>query len=130
MGRPSKLTPELILEICEYIENDQMYLQDACLLAGISLSSFYSWRDQGREGKQPYTDFLEATKRAEAQAKLNLVRHMKVNPKCWQLYMTIAERRFPAQWGKQDRVQHEQSGDFKVILEWSENGNGNGKRGK
>ena len=128
-GRPTLLTPELQLIICGYIRQDTMYVEQACLKAGISKGSYYNWLEWGEAKKEPYAEFLDAIKEAEAEAELSLLRDMKKSPRYWAMYMTILERRFPDRWGKRERVQHEQQGDFKVILEWSENGNGNGKRG-
>ena len=129
-GRPTLLTPELQEAICAYIARDDMYAVVACALCNITEKTYYRWIERGRDGEEPYASFCQSIKEAEAQAELQLSRDMKDDPRHWQMYMTIKERRFADRWAKRERVQHEQEGDFKVILEWSENGNGNGKRGK
>jgi len=125
-GRPTLLTPDLEAAICTYIAEDDMYPEVATCLAGASRASYYNWCAWGKEGKQPYADFLDSIKEAEAWCELNLNRAQKANPKFWAMYMTQKERRFPDRWGKRERVQQEHSGGLEIILKVSEaNGNGN-----
>ena len=83
-------------------------------MAGIANKTYYNWREWGEAGKEPYAEFLQVLKRAEAKAQLDLVRNMKANPKCWTMYMTIAERRWPKLWGRSDRIEHDVKGDLSV----------------
>ena len=127
-GRPTKLTPALQAQICEYISREDLYAVDACALCGISYKTFDRWMERGNvaaKGDRQYEEFCLAIKEAEAKAKLRLLQDMKADKRYFAMYMTILERRFPAQYGRQDRTQHEHGGALKVNIEWSES---NGSR--
>ena len=99
MARPTKLTPELQTKVCALIEAGN-YAETACACAGISSSTFYSWRQRGeREEAGEYADFAAAVDEAEAQAERKAVvmvqMGMRDDPR---LAMTFLERRFPKRW--------------------------------
>ena len=119
-GRPTKLTPTMQAEICEYISQDDLYAVDACALCGIAYKTYDRWMERGKAGEKPYEEFCLAIKEAEARAKRTLMRAMKTDPRHFAMFMTILERRFPAQYSRQDRTQHEHGGELKVNINWSE----------
>ena len=66
MARRLKLTPELQAKVFQATRagaTDPM----VCEFVGISLASFYEWQALGREGKKPYSEFLEGLTSARAE---------------------------------------------------------------
>jgi hypothetical protein len=114
MGRPTKLTPELQKAICDAIQGG-CYVETACLASGIDESTYYRWLEKGGQGQQPYRDFRDAVKKAEAHCeKLAVGTVLRVafdpeNPN-WQAAMTYLERRHPERWGRRDRLRAELTG--------------------
>ncbi len=108
-GAPTKLTPERQAKILEYIRQGN-YIHTACQAAGITDQTFRNWRQRAEDGEQPYSDFFEAVKRAEAEAEPGMVgsltRHGSDN---WVAAATFLERKYPTRWGRHDRVDHELS---------------------
>ena len=102
MARPTKLTPEVQLEICNWLKLGY-YQEDAAIMAGISASTYYEWMKKGElervaleEGEKaltlpdtslpasedgtpeielvyPFMEFSEAVKKARAEAELSLI---------------------------------------------------------
>ncbi len=70
MARKTKLSSELIKEICETIRLGA-YDYIACERAGVSQSTFYSWLQQAEvEGADPLLlEFLESVEQAKADAR-------------------------------------------------------------
>jgi hypothetical protein len=114
MGRPTKLTVELQKAICDAIQGG-CYVETACLDSGIDESTYYRWLEKGKAGQQPYRDFRDAIKKAEAHCeKLAVGTVLRVafdpeNPN-WQAAMTYLERRHPERWGRRDRLRAELTG--------------------
>ena len=108
MARRTKLTPDIQKTLCDCLRSG-CYAVTACARAGITESTYYLWLQKGEEGKQPYSEFLESVKKADADAEALLAGTvMRValdaeNP-CWQAAMTMLERRHPERWGRRNRV--------------------------
>ena len=106
-GRPSKLTPELQKEICDYIAVDGLLNKDACLIAGIATSTFCLWKAKGEKEGEPaiYSDFLEAIKTAEAKFKQKRLENIrKAGETDWKAEAWQLERKFPEEFGR--RIEH------------------------
>ena len=73
VGRPTELTPMLQEEICDLL-SDAVNIETVCGLVGISKATYYNWRERGESGEEPFAEFLDATTRARAKAKLTLLR--------------------------------------------------------
>ncbi len=95
MGRRKKLTPELIDKLVEAISigcTDK----HACEYVGIAVSTFYAWKENGRNEKEPiYIEFLEAIQKANAR---NVIANLAViqraaKEKQWQAAAWLLERR-------------------------------------
>jgi len=71
-GRKPKLTDETQATIVAYVEQGNTDV-DACVAAGISQSTFYSWLQRGEEGDPLYSEFLDAITRARVAAKTKAV---------------------------------------------------------
>jgi len=106
IGRPSKLTEELVKEICNYIEQGNTY-DRACRLAGISDSIFYKWKARGeKEGEGVYFHFLQATLKAGEKFKQTNIDIIQQAAKdgTWQAAAWLLERKHPEEFGRRDRV--------------------------
>ena len=51
MARPTKLTHDVIEDICNWLKLGY-YQEDAATMAGISASTFYDWMKKGDEGQK------------------------------------------------------------------------------
>jgi hypothetical protein len=82
----------------------------ACGLAGVSYQSLRNWIARGgQETEGEYFDFLDALKKAEAQAEAVCLQriHKAAQGGQWQAAAWILERRYPEQWGRRERHIHE-----------------------
>src|SRR5580658_6385682 len=78
-GRPTSLTPEVRRIILTAL-NAGTYISTACSLAGISESTFYSWQalaDSNNEENRPFREFMEACRRAIAEAEEEDIGHIR-----------------------------------------------------
>jgi len=118
-GRKTKLTPELIERICEFIVKGN-YISTACKTVGISESTYYGWLKRAEEGDTGiFVQFAKAAKQAEAQAEaelLAIVREAATTDKNWLAAMTFLERRYPERWGRKDRHQVEMSESRQITI--------------
>ena len=106
MARPSKLTPEVQENICNWLKLGY-YQEDAAIMAGISASTYYEWMKKGEqervaleEGEKaltlpdtslpasedgtpeieliyPFLEFSEAVKKARAEAEGAHIRNIR-----------------------------------------------------
>jgi hypothetical protein len=104
IGRPSKLTPEILDSICGALEMGvpEKY---AAASYGIAESTFHEWMKKGAAGIEPYAAFRQAVTRSSAQAVSNLVVRGLAGGKgsraaCW-----ILERRFPGEYGRHAQIE-------------------------
>ena len=106
MARPSKLTPEVQENLCNWLKLGY-YQEDAAIMAGISASTYYEWMKKGEqervaleEGEKaltlpdtslpasedgtpeieliyPFLEFSEAVKKARAEAEGAHIRNIR-----------------------------------------------------
>ena len=130
-GRPTKLTPELQTNICQYIA-DGNYISTACQAVGITPQCLFDWQERAEKeaenGGGIYFDLIQAMKVAEAkqEAKIaerlvgaampgerkRVVRTDADGNKTieitetggeWLAAATYLERRHPDRWGRRER---------------------------
>lgn len=103
LGRPSKLTPELLNKLCVVIEWGP-YIGTACAYVGITERTYKIWKAKGRAAKSgKYKEFLHAVKRAEAKGEIHSIEGIrKAGKKQWQALAWLNERKYPQRWGKRD----------------------------
>lgn len=113
-GRPSKITPEITEEICDYIKSGN-YPETAAALAGIHRATFYRWIKKGNQHKTGlHREFCDRIKEAEAYAQGAAVERIRAaGDKNWQALAWWLERKFPELWGRRQRVELEHSGEIK-----------------
>ena len=86
---PSKITDELIDQICEHIR-DGNYVETSCLACGIAKRTFYNWAKRGEqesnEGQETiYARFYERLHEAYSLAEVDLIRRInRKDEKNWQ----------------------------------------------
>lgn len=105
MARQSKLTPETQKKIVDAISEGN-YLVTAAAIGGVTYTTLNNWMKKGESASSgAYVEFLEAVKKAEAEAEaLRVSRISKAGKEGnWQADAWYLERRYPDRWGK--RVQ-------------------------
>jgi hypothetical protein len=91
-----KYSPEIIKEICKYVEQGSFH-EDAALLAGIAESTFYEWKKKG--------EFSEALKKAELKCKQRNIQHIQKAAKTtWQAAAWWLERKHQEQFGLKQKI--------------------------
>lgn len=103
-GRPTKCTPETVEVILVAIRKGH-YVETATRLAKIDDKTYYSWKQRGETGEEPFAAFLHAVKEADAEAQdsyLDTVRIGGTGPNAvhWTSAMTFMERRWPSLYAK------------------------------
>ena len=128
MARPTKLTPEVIEEICNWLKLGY-YQEDAATMAGISASTYYDWMKKGDDAQKAlesgdssslpatqerdevevvnmFQEFSEAVKKARAEAEGAHIRNIRkaADNGNWQASAWWLERSFPQKWGKRSTL--------------------------
>jgi len=98
MARPTKLddllSKRIVMAIAKGLPRDT-----AAKLAGIAPSTLYLWLRKGDAGEEPFSEFSDALKRAEAEGEAELVAIIREAGKTsWQACAWLLERRRPARW--------------------------------
>lgn len=104
IGRPPKLTPEMIEQICDYIISGYS-IADAGKKAGVSESTIYRWLAIGRSGgsEQIYVDLAERVREATECSEFELLQGMRIaakKDKNWRTFAWLLEHRYPENYGK------------------------------
>jgi transposase len=102
-GRPSKLTPKLQAEILRLLRAGN-YVETAAHIVGLHPGTVHDWLARGARARgvtdQPFAEFSEAVRRAQAQAEATDVRRVgKAASKTWRAAAWRLERRHPRRWG-------------------------------
>lgn len=105
MGRRSKFTPEIRLNIINYIKAGNYY-ETAALASGITAKTFYEWMAKGR--KMPasdYGEFRNIIEKAHAEAEArNVLIVEKAAEKSWQAAAWWLERTSMNRWGRKEAI--------------------------
>lgn len=104
MGRPSKFTEQIGIQICELVEAGN-YLETAASFCGLDRTTVRAWAREGARAKSgPKRDFSTALKRAEGRAEaIALHRIRQAGATTWQADAWFLERKWPQRWGRQPR---------------------------
>lgn len=110
MSRTTILSEVIQNAMVEAIEAGN-YASTAAESVGISSSTHYLWMSKGEEGIEPYVGYMEAIKKAEAEAEMSAVRNIKTHAADnWTASAWYLERKFPDRWGRKDKLTQEISG--------------------
>jgi len=117
MPRRDKLTPERFETIVRAIREGNTY-RAAAGLAGVTESTLYNWLERGRKARSgKYLEFLEAVKKAEAEAEARHVRIVeRAAAKNWTAAAWWLERRRPDDWSLKQRVEHSGRIDVRQVI--------------
>lgn len=104
MGRPSKLTDELVATLEGVFSRGQTSIETACDYVGISRSTYFRWMS---ETDAKYLDFQDTMKRARAtavQGYLDVIHNAAQNG-TWQAAAWWLERVLPDEYGRKTTVE-------------------------
>jgi transposase-like protein len=105
-GRPSKLTVEVQMRVCEALRGGN-YRDVAAQWAGISPSTLAKWLKKKDEKHLAFQRAVEEAERAaEVRAVAIVMKAASSEPRHAQWWL---ERKYPERWGRRDR--HEVMGD-------------------
>ena len=97
VGRPSKMTPEVVESICTYLKQGNTRKTSA-ICSGISERRFHEWMEE-------FPHFSQSIKKAEEEAIAHHVQTIHAfSQSNWQASAWFLERRRKEDFGKQDRV--------------------------
>ncbi len=95
-----KYSPEIVKEICDYIQGGSSNI-DSATMSGISEDTFYEW-------KKEHSEFSESLKKAEAIRKARLVALiLTASESSWQAGAWYLERVYPSEYGRRETLKHE-----------------------
>ena len=129
----SRISKALVTRLCNTLSKTY-YVETACHIVGISVKTYYNWIEKAEAGQSPYVDYLQALKKAEAEAERNLLQIIeRAASTTWTAAAWLLERRHPDRWGRKDRLEAQHSGGIRVEVEWTQhdgNSNHSQKAGK
>jgi len=109
MARPTLYTARLGREICARVKGGAT-VRVAAQTLGIARSTIYSWRELGRDGREPYADFAARLERAQAGAEIHVMQQIVAAAASdWRAGAWWLERRFPKRWGLRQTVRLERA---------------------
>lgn len=115
VGRPTKLTPELIIQICEYIQKGN-YRSVAAKACGVPASTWNLWIKNGKEFPDGlYGQLLDFVQIAEGAAETAAVQAICSHPDPKHLQWWLA-RKYPHRWGA-DRLDYSEIAERLSALE-------------
>ena len=111
MARPTLYTSELAAAICDIVATGAT-MERACARKGIGYRTVKEWKRKGRDGEEPFADFLEMLEIAEAEAlsQLETSAHSKGLDDGY-LAVKILERRAPETWQPRQIVRLEKDAE-------------------
>jgi len=126
--RKTLLNTELQREIC-YLLSEGVPVGATCDTVGVTRATYHGWIAKGEEGRAPYREFVESTRRARGQARVSLLRkiallndwraHAWLLSHCWPEEFSESRILQPGQ--KIDpRPQAQQNGEQQIEEEFQE----------
>ena len=100
-----------------------MYIQDACVFAGISDRQFRRWRELAQQGIEPYAHRWQEINKSEASGVLRHLLNIQTagNNGSWQASAWLLERKYPDKFGKREHLKVSQDdNDYDVVLHWAD----------
>jgi hypothetical protein len=97
VGRKTRCTPQLQKQFCDALAKCH-FIKNACVVAGISESTFYQWLARGMTGEEPYAKFVELVQHARARGRVALVESI-ITDRDWRAKAWYLERAWPEDFG-------------------------------
>jgi transposase len=107
MARQTILNDEIMEALEATFRLGQTSIKQACDWVGIGEATYHQWMAKGRDGREPYTEFVERMDKARARAVLDnlaIIRTAAQNGQ-WQAAAWFLERAYPQQWGRRTTVE-------------------------
>lgn len=99
-GRPTKLADAVAQKIITFVRAGN-YPETAAKASGISLQTFYNWKERGEEERKgPYRTFFEQLEEAEAWAETMAIAEVREGKPGWQGRAWWLERKYFGRWGR------------------------------
>ena len=104
IGRPPKLTPVMIEQICDLLVQGKS-IAKAAMLTGISESTIYRWLAQGKlvGAEAIYVELVDRVREATECSEFELLQNLRIagsKPDHWRATAWMLERRFPEKYGR------------------------------
>ena len=98
------------------------YIEDACVVAGISSRQYRRWRQLAEQVVEPYASRWSEIQKSEAQAVVRNLFNIQnaANSGTWQASAWILERKYPDKFARKDFVEVSKGKEFDVELYWSD----------
>ncbi len=112
VGRPSKFTPEVVVELERNIGAGLPY-ELACGLSGIAYSTYRTWMVAAEQDDADplLVEFLERIRHAEMLAEARFAAQwIKETPGDWRATRDYLARRWPNRWANKERIEHSGEG--------------------
>ena len=110
MSRTTILSEVIQNAMAEAIRNGN-YASTAADACGIGRSTHYEWMEKGEQGIEPYAEYADTIKKAEAEAEMNAIQNIQIHAaENWTASAWYLERKFPDRWGRKDKLTQEISG--------------------
>ncbi|MDI6617883.1 MAG: IS630 transposase-related protein [Clostridiales bacterium] len=118
MRRP-KLNSDIVEKVYKYVAAGN-YIETVCQYLNISKQTYYNWLKKGEKAHSGlYFDFVDAIKRAEAEAEMrNVTLIQKAGSTTWQAAAWYLERKHPDKWGKREQMDLTHSGGIEIKVDW------------
>jgi hypothetical protein len=108
LGRPTKLTKELIDRICTHIKKGN-YIDVSCAYENISKDTYFRWLKEGQISTDPddlCRIFSDSIRSAEAESIMDMnARMMEHEKNSWKPLGFRMERRFGKYYGKKQEIE-------------------------
>lgn len=121
IGKPCKLTPELIKKFIKYIKQGN-YITICCKICNIDYSTYRKWMiraaDEIENGVKlsKYINFFNIVNEAQAEAEASIVEiWRKICPEDWRACRDLLARRFKDRWAPKE--EKEIKGDMQLNIE-------------
>ena len=105
VGRPSKLTESSMEKLTDALRSGS-YRIDACRAAGIHYNTLLAWEKKGEsQTSGEYVEFLEALRRAEAEAVVSSVEVITTAAQGgdWRAAAWFLEHKYPNNWSRLEK---------------------------
>jgi hypothetical protein len=106
MGRPTKLNDEVQEKIVSLVRAGN-YPEVAAQAAGVAGRTYYEWMAKGEDGREPYAQFMQAVKEAQAAAEshaVTIIRKAALDGS-WQAAAWFLERSKAERWRRKENVE-------------------------
>ena len=101
--RKTLLNTELQREIC-YLLSEGVSVGATCDTVGITRATYHGWIAKGEEGRAPYREFVESTRRARGQARVSLLRKIALLND-WRAHAWLLSHCWPEEFSESGSLQ-------------------------